>query len=89
MATKLKFWIISALTVFAIFVTWFIAPIPQNPAYHLFADRRYHFGIPNFYNVITNIPFVIIGIIGIVKVNKSGAEKPFNIIYSVLFLAFF
>jgi hypothetical protein len=42
-----------------------IDPIPQAPAYHLFADVRSIFGIPNFNNVASNAGFVIVGVIGL------------------------
>jgi hypothetical protein len=32
--------------------------IPQAQAYHEFADQRTLLGIPNFWNVVSNIPFV-------------------------------
>lgn len=40
-------------------------PIAQNPDYHDFADRRTFFGIPNFFDAISNIPFLLVGIAGI------------------------
>ena len=40
-------------------------PIPQDPAYHRFADQREFFGIPNFFDVISNLPFLLIGWYGI------------------------
>ncbi|KAF3521474.1 hypothetical protein F2Q69_00050591 [Brassica cretica] len=40
--------------------------IPQSQAYHDFADQRTFFGIPNALNVISNFPFLIIGLIGLV-----------------------
>lgn len=40
--------------------------IPQNQAYHDFADHRKYFGIPNTLNVVSNFPFLVIGIIGLV-----------------------
>lgn len=40
------------------------APIKQDPAYHEFIDMRSMFGIPNFYNVISNLPFLLIGLAG-------------------------
>jgi hypothetical protein len=39
-------------------------PIPQDPAYHAFADRRELFGVPNFWNVATNLPFLVVGLLG-------------------------
>lgn len=42
-----------------------IGPIPQDPSYHDFADKRSLLGIPNFGNVVSNFPFVIAGALGI------------------------
>lgn len=42
-----------------------IQPFGQNPDYHDFGDRRALFGIPNFFDVITNIPFMLVGMAGI------------------------
>lgn len=36
-------------------------PIPQDRAYHDFVDRRPCLGIPNFNNVASNLPFVVVG----------------------------
>lgn len=43
----------------------FVDPIAQDPAYHGFADDRAHFGVPNFWNVVTNLPFLFIGVAGL------------------------
>ncbi|CAH2066718.1 unnamed protein product [Thlaspi arvense] len=40
--------------------------IPQSQAYHDFADQRSFLGIPNALNVISNFPFLIIGLVGLV-----------------------
>lgn len=39
----------------------FLPAIPQNPLYHQFADRREFWGVNNFYNVVSNIPLVVVG----------------------------
>lgn len=46
-------------------------PIVQDPDYHLFKDQRTIFGIPNFWNVITNLPFLLIGVFGLYCVLRS------------------
>ena len=43
----------------------FLNPIPQDPEYHRFADDRLLWGVPNLWNVLTNLPFLLVGIIGI------------------------
>lgn len=42
-----------------------LPPIPQSAAYHQFADQRKWLGIPNFENVISNIPFAVVGLLGL------------------------
>ncbi|RWR82113.1 Senescence associated protein 18 isoform 1 [Cinnamomum micranthum f. kanehirae] len=39
--------------------------IPQSQQYHDFADKREFLGIPNTLNVVSNFPFLIIGIVGL------------------------
>ena len=36
-------------------------PLPQSLAYHHFADRRLILGIPNFFDVLSNLPFLLVG----------------------------
>ena len=40
----------------------FLQPIHQDPAYHRFADARAWLGVPNAWNVWSNLPFVIVGL---------------------------
>ncbi|CAH8297699.1 unnamed protein product [Eruca vesicaria subsp. sativa] len=55
---------IAAIVIF--FVLMIVTPtIPQSQAYHDFADQRSFFGIPNALNVISNFPFLIIGLLGL------------------------
>ena len=39
--------------------------IPQDPAYHRMADVRTWSGIPNALNVLSNLPFAVIGLLGL------------------------
>jgi len=43
-----------------------VKPIPQDINYHSFADQRTYFSIPNFWNVISNVPYFIFGGAGII-----------------------
>jgi len=42
-----------------------LPPFLQDQHYHLFADQREIFGIPNFWNVVSNLPFIAIGAAGL------------------------
>jgi hypothetical protein len=46
--------------------------IPQDPGYHAFIDRRTLFGIPNFFDVVSNLPFLIAGFYGLSYVFRHG-----------------
>ena len=41
------------------------APLPQDPAYHLFADTRSLWGLPNFADVVSNGVFLLAGLLGL------------------------
>ena len=47
----------------------------QPPAYHLFADHRRFLGIPIFGGVISNLPFAVIGIWGVMFLLRSGSDE--------------
>ncbi len=40
-------------------------PIGQDPGYHGFADQRTLGGIPNAVNVLSNLPFLLVGLLGL------------------------
>ncbi len=42
-----------------------VPPIPQPQDYHHFADRQTMLGIPNFWNVVSNLPFILVGALGL------------------------
>jgi len=47
-------------------------PIPQDVTYHNFVDNRRIFGVPNFFDVISNLPFLLIGAVGFLYCLKSN-----------------
>lgn len=61
--------------------------IPQNPGYHRFADRRSLLGIPNFWNVTSNVAFLFAGAAGLLAVGRYGWSRPLAPAYFVFFLA--
>ena len=50
-----------------------LPPIPQNPLYHSFADQRTIWGMPNFWNVVSNLPFLLVPAIGWKALRSRGA----------------
>src|SRR5215467_6367912 len=51
----------------------FLPRIPQDQSYHAFADQRTFFGIPNFWNVVSNIPFIAVGVAGLLRLRRNMA----------------
>jgi hypothetical protein len=52
-----------------------LLPLPsllQNQDYHQFADQRELFGIPNFWNVVSNLPFIAIGAAGLLRFHHNA-----------------
>jgi hypothetical protein len=57
----------------AILAAIYVDPIAQDPAYHRFADPRSFFSVPNFLDVMSNIPFAIVGVAGLIFIARHGA----------------
>jgi hypothetical protein len=57
--------LIAGLAVAALAVLVFLPPIPQSLCYHTFADQRIIWGVPNFWNVVSNFPFLLVALWGL------------------------
>ncbi|AYG48223.1 protein phosphatase 2C-like protein (plasmid) [Pseudomonas sp. Leaf58] len=66
------------VTLLALIVVGTMPRIPQDVAYHAFGDHRYLLGISNFWNVVSNLPFVIVGWLGLRECRRqtSGHTPP-------------
>jgi len=58
-------------SVIAALVIMLVPSVSQDPGYHNFVDQRNISGIPNFWNVVTNIPFLVLGITGFFKIQNQ------------------
>ena len=73
--------------------------IPQPQAYHHFADRRSFLGIPNFGDVVSNLPFAVVGLWGLLFVLRlkpddkrfldSRERWPYLLVFAGLLLTAF
>jgi hypothetical protein len=61
--------------------------IPQDANYHLFADRRTFLRIPNFWNVASNLPFLIVGLAGLRATARSVIDPALTPAYVMFFVA--
>jgi len=56
--------VLVAVAAAAVAAACVVAPIPQDPAYHRFADTRAVWGAANGWGVLSNVPFVLVGLWG-------------------------
>jgi hypothetical protein len=62
---------IAGLGVVSAVVLGCLPPLPQAQEYHHFADDRTVLGVPNGLNVLSNLPFLIVGVWGLWSVARS------------------
>ena len=67
-----KHFILLIISLSAIIAMTLLPAIPQDVHYHEFADQRTLFGVPNFFNVISNIPYLLFGLMGCFLVLKQS-----------------
>ena len=69
--------IFSGLAVASLAGLLLLPPVPQDQGYHQFADERTIFGIPSFWNVVSNLPFLAVGAAGLRRFRDDPATVVF------------
>src|SRR5262245_49070657 len=82
--------VVCGLTVVTIFVMSLVPPVSQHSEYHQFADVRSFLGVSNFLNVVSNLGFAIVGILGIAflcrQLKASAASDKWTLLpYTIFF----
>jgi hypothetical protein len=67
--------VLIGISTIAIVATFFIPPIAQDPNYHNLADRRMFAGIPNFWDVASNLGFLLVGLLGLWKLVQIRGDR--------------
>lgn len=68
------------LFILALLAAAFLPPVPQPLSYHELIDQRCFLGIPNFFNVISNLIFLIVGVAGLVFLGRvQPSQKMFAV----------
>lgn len=70
----------------------FVGPIPQDLDYHRFADNKKILGIPNAFDVLSNAPFVIVGLWGMIftaSILKKNSFDASTLHYLIFFMGVF
>ena len=79
--------IIAIVTLLPVVIIFQLPPIPQDPSFHNFADNTSLAGIPNFWNVASNLGFIIVGLLGYVIILRSSSSFAIKVTYLVLSLS--
>lgn len=85
MKIPFKLVIIGVLTLVAIAAVYMLKPIVQDVSYHNFCDKRTFLKIPNFANVVSNFLFLLVGVRGLLLLEKSVVPGGIFVIYLLLF----
>ena len=67
-------WLFMAITAGLVLAAVFLPAISQPLSYHAFADCRELWGVPNFLNVVSNLPFLVGGALGLRVIWKGGGR---------------
>jgi hypothetical protein len=79
-------WLLLAVVLVVIATVVTIRPIPQDPGYHHFADTRTVFGIPNAWDVLSNLLFLLVGFLGLAVLwHRRWVPEVALVPYTVLF----
>ena len=65
-SARLAIWLLALIAAVIVATAILLPPIPQPQWYHIFADQRRFLGIPNFNNVVSNLPFAAVGLWGLI-----------------------
>jgi hypothetical protein len=71
-STQWKLPVLAALTAVTALVLFVRPVVHQSLSYHNFADQRTCLGVPHFANVVSNLPFLVIGIGGVVFTARTN-----------------
>ena len=71
---KAGIWFLVLLTLAVTVAALALPPLPQPPEYHQFADQRTLLGIPNFFNVSSNVAFLLVGGAGVVLILRNDSR---------------
>lgn len=80
---------IGLITLITLLALWlFTDPLAQPLNYHNFSDSRSWLGIRNAANILSNLPFILIGLFGLVAIKKTANRSSLPaLMYSIFFLS--
>ena len=85
-------WGLAAAVLIALAVVLALPPIPQDLKLHDLADKRAWWGVPNFMDVASNLPFLLTGVVGLALPfgrPTAGAARSWTAFFTGAALVFF
>lgn len=74
--TSKRLWVFLALLATAVAGVFLgLDALPQNPAYHDFADTRTIYAVENFWDVISNLPYLFVGLFGLFQTMRYRNDR--------------
>lgn len=83
-----KIALILLITCLGITTAFLAPPVAQDSSYHDFTDKRMLHGISNFWNVVSNVPFLLFGLLGLYATSQGrtkGTLDKLNYAYGLFF----
>ena len=66
---------LAGLLVVIVLGVMFMPRVPEPASYHCFADARSWLGVPNTLNVLSNLPFAVVGLLGLLATFAHGGRS--------------
>lgn len=74
MSFRARLRILIAIAAAAFVALLFVPPFAQDVGYHDFADQRTRWTVPHALNVLSNLPFVIFGLWGLIDLRRASRQ---------------
>ncbi|NRA73839.1 MAG: ceramidase domain-containing protein [Rickettsiales bacterium] len=93
--TKTKYKIATIVVFLVTLIMFCFDPIAQPQLYHKFADSRILLELENFFDVISNIPFIILSLMGLYYIYKTNPKRSLfsmkgeKLLWQIFFLGVF
>ena len=91
-AGRRREWTLVAVVLFPLVLLLARPPMAQDLKYHALVDTRAFLGIPNFMDVASNIPFLLLGVAGLLVCSRgrvAGAVHSWQVLFAGVTLVFF
>jgi hypothetical protein len=71
---RTRLWVVGGLALVVTVAILTRPPIPQIQSYNDFIDQRAMLGVPNLLNTLSNVPFLLVGVLGLFFVWRNQAS---------------